>query len=173
MYAHRPSVEVSGATLEISVNGCVQQAVLRRIYPQFDLDWHDLITNGDTCGLRQCPPGEEVDIAQLIVVLEARIHYTESELPADHWLIQLRNALLKAAVFILEIAVASSIENQPSQHKLALPDMWGASGKRKLNRSRLGKMRLLRIVSKRGAPNNAVLNAVADGNKGLGSHFGI
>ena len=101
----RPSVTVFGFELQVGIDMCVDIRPLLTYYPGLVEDWSSLICHSNTCGLRPITEPDKVHLGRLASFLEARIHYSDGSLDADHWMRSFSKGINTIITFLFEIGI--------------------------------------------------------------------
>lgn len=161
-----PGMDIGGFSLAITPAGFRVDELIH-LFPTLLSDWHDLTHShmATTAGLDPLREHGSVALGQMLTFLEARAFY--SSLPQGHWLLSMRNALLRLVCRFIEGAIIGHNLRDPLRDQLVPGQLVGKSRKRKLARGRTAKYQLLKNSIKRCGAGNSVMDVLASGHRGF------
>ena len=84
---------------------CVDIRPLLTYYPGLVEDWTSLLCHSNVCGLRPITELDKVHLGRLASFLEARIHYSDGALDADHWMRSFSKGINTIIAFLFQIGI--------------------------------------------------------------------
>ena len=166
LLADAPTVSAGGVELPLLDDCTLDMDRLSSLYPYWPEEWLEILQQGDGAALGRPPETNHVALPSLLSFLEARVHYTQRTLPAGHWIVRLRNVLLKMAGFLFEVSISDVLENTAEQTVRNQPHEPIARVRRRWS-GMLSKGRLITKMIRNFGSGNAVVNSLVDGHRGF------